>query len=245
MTTVLEFAPNEVRPRRKAALEQMGIPAGATVPPHVERLYDSAAEIFAETAAPAGVWKQIAVAEFATVYHGEGRNAPDSPVLEIFPRAEYLALFAVTIGGATSAALQRCFEAQDFALAYTLDAIASVAADDVADRVERRYAASLRTDGWDTPDGDVLRYSPGYCGWDVTGQKQLFAYLQPAAIRLTLTDSCLMQPLKSVSGVLLAGPRAIHRFRPTYPFCDRCETRTCRERLRTLFARREPVTHPE
>ncbi|MBE0590785.1 MAG: hypothetical protein IH616_00120, partial [Gemmatimonadales bacterium] len=104
MTTVLEFAPNEVRPRREAALEQMGIPAGATVPPHVERLYDSAAEIFAETAAPAGVWKQIAVAEFATVYHGEGRNAPDSPVLEIFPRAEYLALFAVTIGGATSIA---------------------------------------------------------------------------------------------------------------------------------------------
>jgi hypothetical protein len=245
MTAILEVAPDEIRPRREAALEQMGIPRGATVPPHVERLYESAAEIFAETVAPAGVWNEIAVEAFAAVYRGEGRNAPDSPVLEIFPKAERLALFAVTIGGATSAALQRCFEAQDFALAYTLDAIASVAADDAADLTERRYAAALRADGWDTPDGDVLRYSPGYCGWDVTGQRRLFAYLQPEAIGLTLTESCLMQPLKSVSGVMIAGPRAIHRFRPTYPFCDRCETRTCRERLRTLFARREPVPYPE
>lgn len=245
MTTVLEFAADEIRPRRQAALQQLGIPSGAVVPPHVERLYEAAAEIFAETAAPAGVWKEIAAGDFAAVYRGEGRNAPVSPLEEIFPRAEYLALFAVTIGGATSDALQRCFETRDFALAYTLDAIASVAADDAADRAERRYAASLQAGGWDTPDSDVLRYSPGYCGWDVTGQRRLFAYLQPEAIGLTLTDSCLMQPLKSVSGVMVAGPRGIHRFRPTYDFCDRCETRTCRERLRTLFGRREPVPHPE
>jgi hypothetical protein len=47
-----------------------------------------------------------------------------------------------------------------------------------------------------------------------------------------------MQPLKSVSGVILAGPRTIHRFPPTYDFCDRCETRTCRDRLRAMAARR-------
>ena len=28
-----------------------------------------------------------------------------------------------------------------------------------------------------------------------------------------------MEPLKSVSGVLVAGPAGIHRFAPTYPFC--------------------------
>lgn len=241
MTTVLEFAPGAVRARRDAALEQMGIPRDIVIPPHVERLYDDAAAIFAETAAPAGALREIAVDEFASLYDGEGRNAPDSPLAEIFPQAERLALFAVTIGGATSEALDRCFMAQDFALAYTLDAIASVAADDVADLAEREWAEALRAEGWETADGDVLRYSPGYCGWDVTGQKRLFASLQPAAIGLTLTDSCLMQPLKSVSGVLVAGPRDIHRFRPDYDFCDRCETRTCRERLRILFARREPV----
>jgi len=245
MTTILEFEPGEVGARREAALAQMGIPHGTAVPLRIERLYDAAASIFAETAAPAGVRREIAVDEFASVYEGEGRNAADSPLAEIFPRAERVALFAVTIGGATSEALERCFERQDFALAYALDAVASVAADDVADLAERRWAGALREEGWGTADGDVLRYSPGYCGWDVTGQKRLFASLQPASIGLTLTDSCLMQPLKSVSGVLVAGPRDIHRFRPDYDFCERCETRTCRERLHTLFARRRLDNRPE
>jgi hypothetical protein len=245
MTTILEFAPGAIGARREAALAQMGIPHGTAVPPRIERLYDDAAAIFVETAAPAGVRREIDVDGFASVYDGEGRNAADSPLAEIHPRAERIALFAVTIGAATSEALEQCFEAQDFALAYALDAIASVAADDVADLAERGWADALREAGWETPDGDVLRYSPGYCGWDVTGQKRLFASLQPAAIGLTLTDSCLMQPLKSVSGVLIAGPRDIHRFRPDYDFCERCETRTCRERLRTLFARRGPDSRPE
>jgi len=71
----------------------------------------------------------------------------------------------------------------------------------------------------------------------VSGQRKLFAYLQPATIGLTLTESCVMQPLKSVSGVLIAGPKAIHRFPPTYDFCGTCEDRTCRERLKTVYAR--------
>ena len=132
----------------------------------------------------------------------------------------------------------RCFAAQDFALAYTLDAMASVAADTAAEVTERRYEDTLRAHGWATADGAALRYSPGYCGWDLTGQRRLFAALRPETIGLTLTDSCLMQPLKSVSGVILAGPRTIHRFLPTYDFCDRCETRTCRDRLRAMAARR-------
>jgi len=35
--------------------------------------------------------------------------------------------------------------------------------------------------------------------------------------------------------VLIAGPRTIHRFPPTYDFCDRCKARTCRDRQRALF----------
>jgi len=245
MTATLVFRPEDVARNRAAVLERLGIPRDVMLPERLAGLYDAAARLFAETAAPQGLWAEIPAAEFAAVYEGEGRNAPAAPLAEIHPKAERLALFAVTIGPETGHALDRLFESQDFALAYTLDAIASVAADDAADLLERHYAETLRRDDWKTPDGDVLRYSPGYCGWDVTGQRRLFAYLKPEPIGLTLTASCLMRPLKSVSGVLVAGPRPIHRFRPTYSFCDRCEERTCRERLRTLFARREPATHPE
>jgi hypothetical protein len=232
---ILELAAADVAPGRADVLAQIGIPEGTVVSAHIERLYAAATELFAEHVAPAGILADIGVAEFAEVYRGEGRNEPNSPVAEILGRAEHLALFVVTLGEGISRALQRCFAAEDVALAYTLDAMASVAADGAADLAERRYDGVLRGRGWTTPDSAVLRYSPGYCGWDVTGQRKLFAFLRPERIGLSLTESCLMQPLKSVSGVMIAGPRAIHRFPPTYDFCDRCEARTCRDRLRALF----------
>jgi hypothetical protein len=233
---ILEFDPSEVAPEGALVLARLGIPAGAVVPPRIEGLCGAAAEIFAQHVAPAGILEDLSNTTFAEVYRGEGRNAEPSPVAEISSRAEHLALFAVTLGESVSQAVGQCFADQDFALGYTLDAMASVAADALGEQAERRFEARLRVRGWTAPDGAALRYSPGYCGWDVTGQRALFAYLRPEAIGLSLTPSCLMRPLKSVSGVLIAGPRAIHRFAPTYDFCERCEERTCRDRLRALAA---------
>jgi hypothetical protein len=234
---ILTFVPEEVAPDRAHVFENLGIPPGAEIQDRIEDLYAAAAAIFAETVAPAGVIVDIPRSEFGDVYRGEGRNEPNAPVGDIFPRADRLALFVVTLGEQTSQAIARGFNLNDFALASMLDAMASAAADGTADLAERRYEDLLTERGWDTPDGAALRYSPGYCGWHVTGQRRLFQYLEPEQIGVTLTDSCLMQPLKSVSGVMIAGPREIHRFPPTYEFCSRCETRSCRERIRQLFIR--------
>lgn len=62
----------------------------------------------------------------------------------------------------------------------------------------------------------------------------LFERLQPVEIGVTLAASCLMNPLKSVSGVLVAGPARVHRFRPTFPFCDACATHACRVRMASV-----------
>jgi hypothetical protein len=43
-----------------------------------------------------------------------------------------------------------------------------------------------------------------------------------------------MQPLKSVSGVLVAGPGSIHDFDDDFDFCDECATRQCRERIASI-----------
>ncbi len=237
MSALLALAPSDVLPDRTEVLRLLGIPADIPLPRHIEGLYAAASALLAKHAAPAGILADISAADFATVFHGEGANEPRTPVAEIFPRADHLALFAVTLGDGIGAALSECFAADDFALGYTLDAMASAAADGLAELAEHRFAIMLEERGWSSPYGTVLRYSPGYCGWNVSGQTKLFRYLQPASIGLTLTDSCVMQPLKSVSGVMIAGPREIHRFPPTYDFCEQCETRTCRERLRALFAR--------
>jgi hypothetical protein len=43
-----------------------------------------------------------------------------------------------------------------------------------------------------------------------------------------------MQPLKSVSGVLVAGAGEIHDFDNDYDFCDTCTKHQCRERIASL-----------
>lgn len=230
----LDFTADQVVPDRATLLRHLAIPEQATLTTRVETVFAAAAELFADHAAPVGVVKEISHADFALVYHGEGDNASRGPVADIFPLAEHLALFAVTLGARIGTALERCFAAGDVALAHVLDAMASVAADATAELAERRWAAALAAQGWNTPGGTALRYSPGYCGWNVTGQKRLFGYLAPRTIGIELNESCLMQPLKSVSGVLIAGPKAIHRFRPNYDFCEACEERTCRKRIREL-----------
>lgn len=48
-------------------------------------------------------------------------------------------------------------------------------------------------------------YSPGYCGWNVSEQRMFFALLPACFCGITLTDSCLMLPIKSVSTLLAAG----------------------------------------
>ena len=49
-------------------------------------------------------------------------------------------------------------------------------------------------------------YSPGYCGWDVKEQQELFSLLPDDFTHVTLTPSSLMLPIKSISGVIGVAP---------------------------------------
>lgn len=244
---ILEIPTAEILPARISVLEALGVPGDREVPPSIEEVLASAESLFHETARPRGFVAEMRPEAFAPVFHGEGMNAPDSVVGHVLPRAEVLALFAVTLGEELSQAIAGCFAAHDYPVATVLDALASEAVDLAADLVEGRVEGAWREEGRLAGDGAALRYSPGYCGWHVTGQRALFGHLAPRRIGIRLTDACLMQPLKSVSGVILAGPRSIHRFSPTYPFCAHCESRSCLERMRALFGgrRRAPPSEPD
>jgi len=118
------------------------------------------------------------------------------------------------------------FDAGELAEGYILDQVASFAADELAQVAARRFQTESET----TPGTAVLPYSPGYCGWNVTGQRALFAHLEPDELAITLNDSCLMHPIKSVSGVLVLAPIEAHDFNPAFPCCVTCTTLDCQER---------------
>ena len=122
-----------------------------------------------------------------------------------------------------------------------LDAAASAAAD---------MASDLAAERWEYEQGhsdklmrpSVLAYSPGYCGWHVSGQRKLFERLRPEEIGITLNASFLMSPLKSVSGALVCAEPEAHSlafesegFEERFECCDACRDRSCRERISRLL----------
>ena len=224
----LEWAPAESLPGRAEVLRLQGLPPDGTPSPRTAALFEEARAAYLATAEPRAVVGEIALEEFAEVYRGEGRNAPETPLAAVYPKAGRMALFAATVGDRVTADIRALFERNQPALAAMLDSVASAAADRLAGLLDPQYLAWIGeagADGW-----RAYPYSPGYCGWHVTGQRRLFARLQPEEIGVTLNASCLMQPLKSVSGVLVAGPREIHDFAPSYAFCVECRDRPCRGR---------------
>jgi hypothetical protein len=234
MRSVVRFDLEQASPQREDILVAQGMPRNATLPARVRAALESAFALFAELAQPVGVIEEIEAGEFAFVYAGEGCNPPESPLPGVVPKARGLALYAATLGEAASARIAELFHEHELALAYLLDAVASASADRLSALLSERFASALRERGLPEDATRVLPYSPGYCGWHVSGQRRLFARLKPQEIGIHLNQSFLMTPLKSVSGVLVAGPAEAHRFRPDFPFCDACATHDCRHRLASL-----------
>jgi hypothetical protein len=227
---ILEFDPSETEPDARAVLERLGIGRDREPTATVTGLMAKAAELLRRHARPAGVVEQVAAEEFAAVFAGEGKNLSPAPLESVFPRADRLALYAATLGEEVGREIAALFEVGDFAIGYVLDAAASCAADGLSRLLARHYVSALVAGGEVPVDRRALDYSPGYCGWDITGQRKLFLRLAPGDVGIALNESCLMRPLKSVSGVIAVGPAAIHRVTPAFACCASCGERNCRER---------------
>jgi len=240
MRKILEIPVDEIRPEEDAVLETQGIPSGQELTEDVKALLNRATDLYLGLSTPRAIISDISIPEFADIYHGEGKNEKDTPLDAIFRKTDSLALFAVTIGERVTKKIDRLFQANDFALGSMLDSVASAGTDKAAGRVESRYFDLLSEKGEITPSKGVLRFSPGYCGWHMSGQKKLFEFLRPEEIEVTLLESYLMKPLKSISGVLVAGDKEIFVFDDSYPFCSVCKSRSCQERIKALFGESRP-----
>ncbi len=234
MREVVRFEVGQVRPPEQELLQAQGVKMGTSLPTRVRAAFDSACELFGELAAPVGLVEDLTPEEFQTVYQGEGHNPPVTPLPEIVARGEGLALYAATVGEQVSRRIGELFDEQDMAVAYLLDAVASAAADRLSSCLAEHFGARLAERGVAPDHAKVLPYSPGYCGWHVSGQRRLFARLRPEEIGIHLNSSFLMTPLKSVSGVLVGGTGESHRFRPDFAFCEACATRECRLRMASV-----------
>ena len=240
MREILEIPADEARPDQDSVLEAQSVPPGAELTEEVKRLLERAGDLFLELSRPRAVVADVSIREFEVVYRGKGLNEADTPLDVVFRKAEALALFAVTVGEDVTEKIDALFKTDEFALGSMLDSFASAGTDKAADRVEEFYFSLLSEQGKVTPSKGVMRFSPGYCGWHMSGQEKQFGFLRPEDIGINLLESYLMKPLKSISGVLVAGDKEIFLFDDSYPFCSECSSRSCQERIKTLLGERTP-----
>ena len=121
--------------------------------------------------------------------------------------SESIAFFVASAGPEISQWAHTLTAADEHALAYFVDALGSVTVEKAADWLEDKIADWAEEQGQETTN----RYSPGYCEWHVSEQQAFFALLPDAFCGITLTESSLMQPTKSVSGVIGIGHSAQKR----------------------------------
>jgi hypothetical protein len=234
MRKIIDISIEKIKPDPTAVFKSQGIPPTTPPPKQVKALYYSAEDLFLNLAAPIGIMAEISISKFEEIYQGNGRNEKETPLEHIFPKADNLALFAFTLGLGISQEIEEQAKTNGLAVGFMLDAIASSSADKASKAAADIFFNHLSSKGEVNALTRVLLYSPGYCGWHISGQEKLFEYLKPEAIGIRLNESFLMVPLKSISGILVAGNADIHKFPINYPFCAQCKTHSCRERIKEI-----------
>ena len=113
----------------------------------------------------------------------------------VFNRAVKTALCLCTIGPELENKSANHFRTNETLKGLTLDAIGSEAAEQVARYADSELAKIAREMNlW-----PGKRFSPGYKNWDLSEQSFLFKILPAEKIGVTLNDSFMMIPRKSVS----------------------------------------------
>ena len=129
--------------------------------------------------------------------------------------SEAFALFVCTSGLEFETYQQRLKELGDMVRVFIADALGSVIAEKCADQMEKALQESIDKLGWKHTN----RFSPGYCGWHVSQQQLLFPLFQGHTCGVKLTDSSLMIPIKSVSGIIGLGEK-VRKLEYTCGLCD-------------------------
>jgi len=134
------------------------------------------------------------------------------------------AFFICTCGQEFAAYQEQLKTEGDMVKVYIADALGSVIAEKCADEMEENLQESIEKLGW----YHTNRFSPGYCGWHVSQQQILFPLFKGETCGVSLTDSSLMLPIKSVSGIIGVG-KDVRRLDYT---CGLCQFEKCFKRKR-------------
>ncbi|MDP8221007.1 MAG: vitamin B12 dependent-methionine synthase activation domain-containing protein [Candidatus Stygibacter frigidus] len=150
--------------------------------------------------------------------HNQELFNPGRIIIDQMQNATNLAVFIATLG-VNYDLFSHSNKHLDLLRAYVIDTIGSLMVEKAVDLLEQNINDLALIE----KQKCTSRYSPGYCQWDVEEQRQLFQLLPAEFNWVTLHPSCLMTPLKSVSGIIGLGKNVV---KSEYQ-CSICQMTSC------------------
>jgi len=135
--------------------------------------------------------------------------------------ARHLVIYLATIGDKIERIAGEMTSGTEPLQGYLLDRLGSFAVESLAEAVEK----NIRKDYSILRKSVSRRYSPGYCDWPIEEQRLLARVLDFSKIGVTLNESCMMVPKKSISAIVAIASKGV--FNESGSACEICERRDC------------------
>ncbi len=194
-----------VNPGERAILAFMGYPGGARKSPFQERRLTLIRELktrYETLMEPKGIFRlfHFVLQQGRIVLEGSDAWLESAFLAKKFGESGVIGLFVVTIGRALEEKAAALMKENRGLESLALEAIASESVEQAAHYMQRHIQKRLSR--------RLVRYSPGFDehrgknDWSLREQKTIFSLLKPERIGVRLSESCMMNPRKSVSAIV-------------------------------------------
>lgn len=196
------FNPPLLKLDKEEARRYAGLKTAESFP---ERLLETACSEALLLARPQAVWNLYPyTANNGTVAGRPALRLTGEKIRSHLAGAEEVTVLAVTIGPALEEEASRLFAAGQYTAGLLLDAAGTAAVEQTADAVNAHIAAQAARRGL----AARTRFSPGYGDWPITDQPAMIALAGGRMISLSVTDSCMLVPRKSITAIIGLVPAA-------------------------------------
>jgi hypothetical protein len=204
----------------------LGVRKGKKLTPSVTRSIDTWNERINGLMEPqvAYVMRRIVTVEPGGVRIEDGVYFKSPKIARTLKECSTVVCFVATIDDGVEHQVKALMKRRRTSEAYVLDSMGSVAVENMVDRFHLRMEKRYKKEGKSV----TLRFSPGYCDWNIREQKKLFSLFDEEKVNVALHDnSCIMAPRKSVSGLFGVLPFDRGGTIATYNPCTDCGKRDC------------------
>jgi Vitamin B12 dependent methionine synthase, activation domain len=217
----------KIKPTAKTIMECMGYRNGK----NQDEILGNTEELIIQSSHHAEVIGGFRLFEDNSITIESGKMFVNNEVFELdkiiakqLTKCSSIAFLAVTLGQKYDDWINQYFKNGDPFLGYIADTIGSEIVENAADVVESMVDEEAKRIGLNCTN----RYSPGYCGWNVFEQHKFFSFLPEKFCGIELSESALMNPVKSVSAIIGIGEKCEKK---DY-MCSLCSMENCYKRDR-------------